>query len=380
MKIDNNKKYSIILSSIAIAVLVAMIALAPMVSQQHQVIAQQEQQQQQQPGPGSVLKLSRANVPIDIPLMKGYENGNEIFFIATDASDEKTAAMITNDTGFNANFAPILAQTPEASRNQIYAFMNGIAGNGTFGFQLPVVNAKPGNEGYSPLGQLSLVMWNQGVTARELKSVQEIMTAQQNGELAINKTDIIVNHPAIKWEGGSMQIKQDKNVNDDTPYMGGGQVTNIDTEKMIVTMVAHRGWGPDGKSVYYIVTDATPEMPAMMMGVPNVPADEQIVKTAVAPDLFQFMNGINGSGPMGFQAGIGSAGPTDNNYSPMWTISFIEWKDPSQARVLETLDDIAAMQQAGLITITPAMDGKHVVNCAFFEPSTVFEHQSKSTS
>jgi hypothetical protein len=379
MKIDNNKKYPIMLSSIAIAVMVAMIALAPMVSQQQQqIIAQQEEEQQ--PRPGSVLKLSRANVPIDIPLMKGYENGNEIFFIATDASDEKTAAMITNQTGFKANFAAILTQTPEASRNQIYAFTNGIAGNGTFGFQLPVVNAKPGDEGYSPLGQLSLVMWNQGVTARELKSVQEIMTAQQNRELAINKTDIIINHPAIKWEGSSLQIKQDKNVNDDTPYMGGGQVTNIDTQKMIVTMVAHRGWGLDGKTVYYIVTDATPEIPAKMMGVPNVPADEQIVKTAIAPDLFQFNNGINGSGPMGFQAGIGAAGPTDKNYSPMWTISFIEWKDPPQARVLETLDDIAAMQQAGMITITPAMDGKHVVNCPFFEPSTVFEHQSKSTS
>jgi hypothetical protein len=377
MRIDNNKKYPIMLSPIAIVVLVAIIALAPMVSQQQRITAQQEQQQS---GPGSVLKLSRANIPIDIPLMKGYEDGNEIFFLATDASNEKTVAIITNKTGFKANFAPILAQTPEASRNQIYAFTNGIAGNGTFGFQLPVVNAKPGNEGYSPLDQLSLVMWNQGVTARELKSVQEIMTAQQKGELSINKTDIIVNHPAIKWEGGSMQIKQDKNVNDDTPYMGGGQVTNIDTQKMIVTMVAHRGWGPDGKTVYYIVTDATPEMPAMMMGVPNIPADEQIVKTAVAPDLFQFMNGINGSGPMGFQAGIGAAGPTDTNYSPMWTISFIDWKDPSQARVLETLDDIAAMQQAGLITITPAMNGKHVVNCPFFEPSTVFEHQSKSTS
>ncbi|MCD6036668.1 MAG: hypothetical protein K0S67_552 [Nitrososphaeraceae archaeon] len=174
------------LSPIAIVVLVAIIALAPMVSQQQQrILAQQEQQQ---PGPGSVLKLSRANVPIDIPLMKGYENGNEIFFIATDASNEKTADIITNKTGFKANFAPILAQTPEASRNQIYAFTNGIAGNGTFGFQLPIVNAKPGNEGYSPLEQLSLVMWNQGVTARELKSVQEIMTAQQNGELSINKT------------------------------------------------------------------------------------------------------------------------------------------------------------------------------------------------
>ena len=36
----------------------------------------------------------------DIPMMKGYENGHEIFSIATDASDNQTAAAITNQTGF----------------------------------------------------------------------------------------------------------------------------------------------------------------------------------------------------------------------------------------------------------------------------------------
>ena len=77
---------------------------------------------------------------------------------------------------------------------------------------------------------------------------------------------LIVDHPVIKWDGGSLKIKEDKNVNDDTSYVG-GQVLNIDTENMVVTMVTHRGWGPDGKTIYYIVTDATPEMPANMMGV-----------------------------------------------------------------------------------------------------------------
>jgi hypothetical protein len=95
--------------------------------------------------PGSVLRLSNANVEINIPLMKGYENGNEIFFIATDASDNKTATQITNQTGFKVNFAPLLAKTPEAARGQAYVFTNGIPGQGPFGFQLPVVNAKPGD-------------------------------------------------------------------------------------------------------------------------------------------------------------------------------------------------------------------------------------------
>jgi hypothetical protein len=330
-------------------------------------------------GPGSVLKLSQANVALDIPLMKGYENGNEVYFIATDASDNQTATQIANETGFKVNFAPILAKTPEAARGQAYIFTNGIPGQGPFGFQLPVVNAKPGNEGYSPLLQLNMVKWNQGTTAKEIKSVQEIIGAQQNGSLTVTKTNTIVNHPAIKWEGGSLKIKEDKNITDDTPYME-GQVLNIDTNKMTVTFVAHRGWGPDGKTIYYIVTDAAPETPANMMGVSFVKADEIIATTPVAVDLLQFGKGIRGSGPMGFQSGIGGANPDDTNYSPMWRISFIEWKDLSKARILENIHDVAAMQEAGLITVVPAMGGKHVVNCPFFEASTVFEHQGKLPS
>jgi hypothetical protein len=355
---------------------VAAAAAATVSSLQQQVFAQQVTEETE---PGSVLKLARTNVPMDIPLLKGYENGNEIYFIATDVSDEKTA-FATNLTGFKVNYAPALAQTPDSARDQAYAFTNGVAGDGPFGFQIPVVNAKPGDEGYSPLWQVNEVTWNDNATARELKSVQEITTAEQNGELSINDTDIVVNHPAIQWQNGSLMVREDANsINDDTPYMG-GQVLNIDTENMVVTMVAHRGWGPDGKTIYYIVTDATPEMPANMMGVSHTPINEQLVGTPVAPGLFQFTNGINGSGPMGFQAGIGESAPGDQNYSPMWFISFIEWNDPSQARVLETVNDVAEMQQAGLITVTPAMGGMHVVNCPFLDAETVFEHKSQQFS
>lgn len=398
MKIDNRGKNFLNTRFISAVVLVSLVVMAPsLISQGQQSFGQQQQINNTgsssnqsaaasssanvtaAEGPGSVLKLSQANVALDIPMMKGYENGHEIFFIATDASDNKTAAMITNETGFKVNFAPVLAQTPEAARGQAYVFTNGIPGQGPFGFQLPVVNAKPSDQGFSPLWQLNMVEWNQAVAAKEIKSVQEIMSAQQNGSLTVTKTDTIVNHPAIKWEGGSLKIKQDKNITDDTPYME-GQVLNIDTNSMVVTFVAHRGWGPDGKTIYYIVTDATPEMPANMMGVPFVKADELIATTPIAVDLLQFGKGIRGSGPMGFQSGIGAANPDDTNYSPMWRISFIEWKDPSKARILENMEDVAAMQEAGLITVVPAMDGKHVVNCPFFEPSTVFEHQSKLSS
>jgi hypothetical protein len=332
------------------------------------------------PSPGSVLKLSSANVEIDVPLMKGYENGNEIFFIATDSSDNQTAIQITNTTGFAVNFAPLLAKTPEEARGQAYVFENGIQGEGPLGFQLPVMNARPGQGGYSPLLQINFVRWNEAGQPTELRSEQDIVAASNAGQLTINKTDVIVNHPAVQWQGGSLPIREDAgNITDESQYMGGGQVTNIDIANMTATFVAHRGWGPDGKTVYYIVTDAVPEMPANMMGVPFVPADDHLVGTPVAPDLFQFTNGINGTGPMGFQSGIGAADPDDENYSPMWRISFIEWEDSSQARVLENLNDINMMLQTGLITLTPAMEGRHIVNCPFFDAETISEHQKGSS-
>jgi len=363
----NLTKQSIINATILIAIVTALL----LVVMQDQALAQA-----QQPGLGSILKLSRASIPIDIPMEKGYENGHEIFFIATDVSDQKTADQLTKMTNFTVNVAPILSQTPETARGQAFIFTNGISGKGPNGFQLPVLNAKPGNESYSPLLQLNMVTWKDTSKAKELKSVQEIMTAQESGQLTVQKTDIIANHPAVKWDGGSMKIREDKKIGDDSKYVG-GQVVNIDTEKMIVTMLAHRGWGPDGRTIYYIVTDATPDMPAAMMGVTNAPIDEKLA-TNVAVDLFQFMNGINGSGPMGFQAGIGGANPTDKNYSPIWKISFNEWNDPSKARIVETVSDIKAMSDAGLLTITPAMGGKHVVNCPFFDQSTVFDHENKA--
>src|SRR5918992_2007263 len=373
MEIGNQNKSWSMLSSVSITVLVIMAVLMSVVpfQQQQQILAQQQQQQQE---PGSILKLSRASIPMDIPLSKGYIDGNIAYFIATDASDKQAVSSITNNTGFPVNYAPLLAQTPNSSRGQGYVFTNGIQGEGPNGFQIPVANAVPGDEDYSPLWQTNFVKWNDNSTARELKSVEDIMAAQNNGELTITNTNTIVNSPAIKWQGGELQVKQNKTITDDTPY-GGGQVLKIDTENMVVTMVAHRGWGPDGKSIYYIVTDATPEMPATMMGAAHVPLEEQLATTPVAVDLFQFMNGINGSGPMGFQAGIGAANPDDANYSPMWRISFIEWKGPSKATILETVSDITAMAQGGMITVTPAMNGTHVVNCPFFDQSTVFEHQ-----
>jgi hypothetical protein len=141
---------------------------------------------------------------INLFLSKGYVNGKIAFFIATDASDNGTAASITKNPDFKVNFAPALASVPESSRQQGYEFINGVRGEGSFGFQLPIASALPGDKNYSPLVQLNFVKWNSNnnsststVIARQLKSVNEIMIAEHNGELSIAKTNIIINSPAV---------------------------------------------------------------------------------------------------------------------------------------------------------------------------------------
>lgn len=138
------------------------------------------------------------NNSVNFPISKAYVNGNMAYFIATDASDNQTAAPIAENLGYNINYAPTLILVPESAQQQGYEFVNGINGMGAFGFQIPIATALPRDKGYSHIVQLNLVNWNDNATARELKSAEEILIAQNNGELEIARTDILINSPAIQ--------------------------------------------------------------------------------------------------------------------------------------------------------------------------------------
>ena len=57
--------------------------------------------------------LSNTNLPLDIPLTRGYANGEEIFYISTEASVEEVANHLTDLTGFRVAYTPALEFTPE---------------------------------------------------------------------------------------------------------------------------------------------------------------------------------------------------------------------------------------------------------------------------
>ncbi len=312
------------------------------------------------------LKLSNTNLPLVIPLVKGLFNGQDIFYIITEASDQHIASTITKFTNFPVTFAPVLAKTPIKSLAQIYVFTNGVNGTGILGYQPNVVDSIPSQSGYSPLWQINFVQWKIPSNATVLSSYEQIENAVMDGIVLVSQTDIILNGPLIQWGVDHMKIRDNKILTETTPY-GGAQILDINTNKMKVTFVAHRGFAPDGSTIYYITTDTSNKDQSDLLGLTFTNKTQSTLTTSSSSDLYQFSNGLVGTGPIGFQSGIGTTKPTDQFYSPMWRIQIITWKDPSVATVLENTHDVVSKSDE----ITATLAG-FVINCPFFSADTVF--------
>ncbi len=331
-----------------------------------EIIMQQIEYEKQEPS----LLLSKTNVPVTIPMHEGIFNSNSTLYIITDSSDQELAKIITEKQDWKVELAPPIANTPETALQQIFVFTNGISGEGIYGYQNEVFSSTPTQESdYSPLSSVVEVTWKKGQNKIIFESAEEILEAKEGERIEFKETDIVINTPQIVWPEGQMVVRGDQEITDDLPYIG-GQITEINMENMTVTFIAHRGWGPDGRTIYYIVTDATPSGPAEIMGVTHSPTSEELLVSSAAIDLFQFKNGIIGSGPMGFQPGIASAAPGDETYSPIWRIYNVEWNNPQDAKILETKFDIDTFHEEDLLTVSIArpMNSAHLVNCPFIDP------------
>jgi len=314
--------------------------------------------------------LSRTNVPATIPMHKGIYGGSQVLYIITDGSDEDYTKTLTEKQGWNVELATSISKVPEEALEQLFIFKNGIKGDGIYGFQDEVFSSTPSQESeYSALNSVIEVTWKQGQKEIVFESSDDIITAKENGRIEFNETGIVLNTPQIVWPEGQMTVRDDKEITDQMSY-GGGQIIEINEEELSVTFVAHRGWGPDGRTIYYIVTDATPSGPAETMGVVSSPSSANLIINSGAVDLFQFKNGIKGSGPLGFQPGIAGASQYDENYSPMWRIYLVEWNDEESAKILETKSDIDSFRTDDLLSVSIARptNSDHIVNCPFIDP------------
>jgi len=185
------------------------------------------------------------NAPITIPMIDGYYNGERVFFVHTEVSDKAMAEMMTWMINFPTLHTSELKNIPEDDMSKVYVFTNGIAGSepyggGPFMFQIDVFDSIPGQTGYSQFRVPHLVTWNDDSTPRVLTSIEEILEAESNGELTIQKTDNVVNAPMIVWKSGGMEQKASmvQRMFESMPGVD-GEITNVDVDNYLVMMKLH---------------------------------------------------------------------------------------------------------------------------------------------
>jgi len=158
-------------------------------------------------GQGMMMQNMPFNVdaPVIMPLIDGYYNRDKVYFVHTEVSDFVMAEMMTRMINFPTLHVPELKNIPEEQMAKVYVFTNGIPGSepyggGPFMFQIDVFDSIPGQVEYSQFRVPHLVTWDENAKPRVLTSESDILKAETNGEITIEKTANVVNAPMVTWE------------------------------------------------------------------------------------------------------------------------------------------------------------------------------------
>jgi hypothetical protein len=141
---------------------------------------------------------------IELPLVAGWFDGQEVQYVTTDVSDPDAAVEMS------ANYVPRLANAitpPEPGKPGAVERIYRVA-NFTQGSVLPSIPSPTGaanrDRNYSPIWQVHLVRWADSAKPHLLRSEEEILSAEEKGLLTITRTNIVVNCPVIFARGSSL--------------------------------------------------------------------------------------------------------------------------------------------------------------------------------
>jgi hypothetical protein len=286
---------------------------------------------------------------VTFQLHRALYNGENVYYIRTDASDEAFA------TDNRLVYVPLLnaALAAPGATSQLYTFANGADE------QFPVVSSIPNNEDFSPAWQVHNVTFNGTLTL--LDSVEAIRAAESAGDVTVEATTLIVNFPIVKWPGGELPEDTEKKT-----YLGTGPlISPVDTDAMTVTFKLHQCY-PGSR---YIVTDTSAAPMAPMMNIAASSPSQLLANVGGVDEIWVFGNGIPGSGVMGFQPAIFDHSAGNPVWSPFWHHFTAVWADESKATLLTSSDEVRALEASGDLQIfkgVPDMDQSlpaFVVNC-----------------
>jgi len=129
-----------------------------------------------------------------VPVLSGWFDGEEVFYITTDVSHADVAEAK------GANFAPRLAwalpegrTTPgRSSVDKVYAVTN-FKQASVFASAPYPMGSSSRDTAYSPLWQMVKVTWAAGATPQILRSEEDVLAAVERGAAALEATRVVLN-------------------------------------------------------------------------------------------------------------------------------------------------------------------------------------------
>lgn len=155
---------------------------------------------------------------VEIPVIDAYYEDEKVWFIHTSASTGPMAERLTEMINYPTLHTP---HVDEAANHDevapIYVFKNGVDrsdadpwGGGPFGYQIDILGSVPDDPEYTPLRRPHVVMWKDDATPRILTSVDDLLAAEDAGELTITPTPekVVVTAPVVSWPGDPFPSQQ----------------------------------------------------------------------------------------------------------------------------------------------------------------------------
>ena len=141
---------------------------------------------------------------ISMPAFAGWYADKRIYYITPDISDAGMGQMA------GANYAPRLRDAVQSYPKtpgtltvleRVYKFPGGEQ-DAVFASAPGPLGPQSRDTAYSPLWLLFAVKWSATATIRVLTNETAILAAQDNGELSIERTNIVINCPIVATASG----------------------------------------------------------------------------------------------------------------------------------------------------------------------------------
>ena len=139
------------------------------------------------------------NGQASIPVLRGWFEGEEVFYITTDVSHADVAEAK------GANFAPRLADAlpggppvpgRRSSVDKVYAVTN-FKQESIFASAPYPMGSASRDTAYSPLWQMVKVTWAAGKVPQTLKSEEAVLAAVDSGAVTLEPTRVVLNCPIV---------------------------------------------------------------------------------------------------------------------------------------------------------------------------------------